>query len=170
MNWPTPFPMTTSVMLGGREASRVILPRVPVHGPAAPPLAPPDTVEEPAAIKHIGGGSAWPGSWTVLRDQVNQRSTVTWTGTAATAYPWGRFDHSERLIYDIDDAHPELARVQGDSEYIQAVKDHVLTWRGRLDVLSDAHTFFYEYTRTLLKDGVIIRTKTWKEPIPRDHQ
>jgi putative CocE/NonD family hydrolase len=170
MNWPTPFPMTTSVMLGGSAASRVILPRVPVHGRVAPPLARPDTVEKPAAIQHIGGGSAWPGSWTVLRDQVNQRSTVTWTGSAATAYPWGRFDHSERLIYDIDDAHPQLARVQGDSEYIQAVKDHVLTWRGRLDVSSDTDTFFYEYTRTLLKDGVIIRTKTWKEPIPRDHQ
>jgi uncharacterized protein len=169
MNWPTPFPMTTSVMLGGSAASSVMLPRVPVRGPAAPPLAPPDTVEEPAGIKH-SGGSAWPGSWTVLRDQVNQRSTVTWTGTTASVYPWGRFDHSERLTYDIDDAHPDLARVQGDSEYIQAVKDHVLTWRGRLDVSSDAQTFFYEYTRTLLKDGIIIRTKTWKEPIPRDHQ
>ena len=39
MNWPTPYPVTTSVMLGGSAASRVILPRVPVHGPAAAPLA-----------------------------------------------------------------------------------------------------------------------------------
>jgi uncharacterized protein len=170
MCWPTPYPLTTAVVLGGSGASQVILPRVPVHGPAAPRLAAPDAVEAPAAIKHIGAGSAWPGSWTVLRDQVNQRSTVTWTGSVATAYPWGRFDHSERLIYDVDDAHPDIARIQGDSEYIQAVKDHVLTWRGRLDVSSDAHTFFYEYTRTLLKDGAIIRTRTWKEPIPRDHQ
>jgi hypothetical protein len=46
----------------------------------------------------------------------------------------------------------------------------VLTWRGRLDVSSDAQTFFYKYTRTLLRDGVVIRTKTWEEPIPRDHQ
>jgi hypothetical protein len=88
----------------------------------------------------------------------------------AKAYPWGRFDHSERLTYDIDDAHPDVARVQGDSEYIQRVKDHMLTWRGRLDVSSDAHTFFYKYTRTLLRDGTIIRTKSWDEPIPRDHQ
>jgi uncharacterized protein len=170
MCWPTPYPLTTTVLLGGSAASQLILPRVPVRGSAAPPLAAPDPVEAPAGIKHLGGGAAWPGTWTVLRDQVNQRSTVTWTGSVATAYPWGRFDHSERLIYDIDDAHPDIARVQGDSEYIQAVKDHVLTWRGRLDVSSDAHTFFYEYTRTLLKDGVVIRTKTWKEPIPRDHQ
>jgi uncharacterized protein len=171
MNWPTPYPMTTSVILGGDAGSRVVLPRVPVHGPAAPAFAAPEPIEEPAGIKGIGGGgAAWPGEWTVLRDEARQRSTVTWKGATAVSYPWGRFDHSEKLTYDIDDAHPDIARVQGDSEYIQAVKDHVLTWRGRLDVSSDAQTFFYKYTRTLLRDGVAIRTRTWEEPIPRDHQ
>jgi hypothetical protein len=171
MNWPTPYPMTTSVMLGGDAASHVVLPRVPVHGPAAPAFAAPEPVEEFPGIEGIGGGgAAWPGEWTVLRDEGRQRSTVIWKGTTAVSYPWGRFDHSEKLTYDIDDAHPDTARVQGDSEYVQAVKDHVLTWRGRLDVSSDAQTFFYRYTRTLLRDGLIIRTKTWEEPIPRDHQ
>ena len=171
MNWPTPYPMTTFVMLGGDSASRIVLPRVPVHGPAAPAFAAPEPIEAPQGITGIGGGgAAWPGEWTVLRDEARQRSTVTWKGTTAVSYPWGRFDHSEKLTYDIDDAHPDVARVQGDSEYIQAVKDHVLTWRGRLDVSSDAQTFFYKYTRTLLRDGVVIRTKTWEEPIPRDHQ
>jgi len=171
MNWPTPYPMTTSLMLGGDAASRVVLPRVPVHGPAAPAFAAPEPVEEPPGIEGVGGGgAAWPGEWTVLRDEGKQRSTVIWKGATAVSYPWGRFDHSEKLTYDIDDAHPDVARVQGDSEYIQAVKAHVLTWRGRLDVSSDAQTFFYKYTRTLLRDGVIIRTKTWEEPIPRDHQ
>jgi len=169
MNWPTPYPMTTSLSLGGDAASRIVLPRVPVHGPAAPQFAAPQTIETPPGIKDVGAG-AWPGEWTVLRDEGRQRSTVTWTGTTAVSYPWGRFNHSEKLIYDIDDAHPELARVQGDSEYIQAVKDHALTWRGRLEISSDAHTFFYKYTRTLLRDGAIIRTRTWEEPIPRDHQ
>ena len=171
MNWPTPYPMTTSLLLGGDAASRIVLPRVPVHGPAAPALAAPEPVEGPEGITGIGGGgAAWPGEWTVLRDEGRQRSTVIWKGKTAVSYPWGRFDHSEQLTYDVDDAHPELARVQGDSEYIQAVKDHVLTWRGRLDVSSDAKTFFYKYTRTLLRDGAVIRTRTWEEPIPRDHQ
>jgi hypothetical protein len=169
MNWPTPYPMTTSLTLGGDAASGIVLPRVPVHGSAAPLFAAPDPIEAPPGIKEIGAG-AWPGEWTVLRDEARQRSTVIWKGTTAVSYPWGRFDHSEKLTYDVDDAHPDQARVQGDSEYIQAVKDHVLTWRGRLDVSSDAQTFFYKYTRTLLRDGVIVRTKTWEEPIPRDHQ
>jgi uncharacterized protein len=169
MNWPTPYPLTTSLAFGHSTPSVVNLPRVTVHGAVPRPFAAPEPVEKPPDIEQIGAG-AWPGSWTVLRDEVNQRSTVTWQGTAAVSYPWGRFDHSERLIYEIDDAHPELASVQGDSEYIQIVKNHILTWRGRLNVVSNAHTFFYKYTRTLLKDGAIIKTKTWEEPIPRDHQ
>ncbi len=169
MNWPTPYPMTTSIVLGGDAASRIVLPRVPPHGPAAPRFAVPEPIEAPAGITALGGGS-WPGEWTVLRDEARQRNTVIWKGQTATSYPWGRFEHTEQLTYDVDDAHPELARVRGDSEYIQAVKDHVLTWRGRLDVSSNAQTFFYKYTRTLLRDGAIIRTKSWEEPIPRDHQ
>ena len=144
---------------------------MPLHGPPAPAFAAPEPLEEPAGITGIGGGgAAWPGEWSVLRDEAKQRSTVIWKGKTAVSYPWGRFDHSEQLTYDIDDAHPELARVQGDSEYIQGLKGHVLTWRGRLDVSSDAQTFFYKYTRTLLRDGAVVRTKTWEEPIPRDHQ
>jgi predicted acyl esterase len=169
MNWPTPYPLTTSLAFGHSTPSVVNLPRVTVHGAVPPPFAAPEPIEKPASIESIGSG-AWPGSWTVLRDEVSQRSTVTWQGTAAVSYPWGHFDHSERLIYEIDDTHPELASVQGDSEYIQTVKNHILTWRGRLNVVSNAHTFFYKYTRTLLKDGAVIKTKTWEEPIPRDHQ
>ena len=169
MNWPTPYPMTTSVQLGGEAASRITLPRVPLRGPEAPQFAAPEPIETPTGITALAG-SAWPGEWTVLRDEARQRSTVIWKGQTAVSYPWGRFDHTEQLTYDVDDAHPELASVRGDSEYIQAVKDHVLTWRGRLDVSSDAQTFFYKYTRTLLRDGAVIRTKTWQEPIPRDHQ
>ncbi len=171
MNWPTPYPLTTWITLGGDAASQMVLPRVPIHGPAAPAFAAPDPIEEPRGIQGIGGGgAAWPGEWTVLRDEARQRSTVIWKGSTAVSYPWGRFDHSEKLTYDVDDAHPDAARVQGESEYVQAVKDHVLTWRGRLDVTSDARTFFYKYTRTLLRDGAVIRTKIWEEPIPRDHQ
>jgi len=170
MNWPTPYPLTTTLELGGSGASRVVLPRVPVHGAQPPALDPPEPVDAPTDIHYIDGSGAWPGSWTVLRDEDKQRSTVTWKGSVAVSYPWGRFDHSEQLTYDIDDAHPDLASVRGDSEYIQTVKDHILTWSGHLAVSSDAHTFFYLYERTLLKDGVIIRSKTWSEPIPRDHQ
>ena len=168
MLWPTPYPMTTSLVMGGNEASRVVLPRIPVHGAAPPALAAPEPTEAPPGI--TGSHAPWPGDWTVLRDEANQRSTVVWQGKTTTAFPWGPYDHSERLTYDIDDAHPDAARVQGDTDYNQTVSGHLLTWRGHHELSSDAHTFFYKYTRTLLRDGQVLRTKTWQESIPRDHQ
>jgi len=168
MLWPTPYPMTTSLMMGGSEASRVVLPRIPVHGTAVPALAKPEPIEEPPGITE--GHAPWPGEWTVLRDEANQRSTVVWQGKTTASFPWGPFDHSERIAYDVDDQHPESAKVQGDSEYNQTVDGHVLTWRGHHDLSSDAHTFFYKYTRTLLRDGSVVRSKTWTDSVPRDHQ
>jgi hypothetical protein len=35
---------------------------------------------------------------------------------------------------------------------------------------SDAGTFHYAYTRELLRNGAVVRTKTWREVIPRDLQ
>jgi hypothetical protein len=50
------------------------------------------------------------------------------------------------------------------------MKDGV--WLGVTYDVDDAHPDVarYKYTRTLLRDDVVIRTKTWEEPIPRDHQ
>ena len=168
MLWPTPYPMTTSLMMGGGEPSRVVLPRIPVHGTAAPLLALPEHIDEPPGITE--GHAPWPGEWTVLRDEANQRSTVVWQGKNSASFPWGPYDHSERIAYDVDDRHPETASVKGDSEYSHTVNGHVLTWRGHHELSSDAHTFFYKYTRTLLRDGSVVRSKTWTESVPRDHQ
>jgi predicted acyl esterase len=168
MLWPTPYPMTTSLVTGGSEASRITLPRIPVHGVQAASLAAPEPIEEVPDITE--GHAAWPGDWTVLRDEAHQRSTVIWQGKSDATFPWGRFDHSERITYEIDDAHPDSARVKADSEYNQTVHGQTLSWRGHHELSGDAHTFFYQYTRALLRDGTVVRTKTWTEAVPRDHQ
>ena len=60
--------------------------------------------------------------------------------------------------------------VRGEAEIIMALNDRTLDWRGHLSVTSDAKNFYYKYTRELLKDGVLIKTKTWEGNVPRDHQ
>ncbi|HVO46617.1 MAG TPA: CocE/NonD family hydrolase [Steroidobacteraceae bacterium] len=168
MTWPTPYPMTTSLQLGGVTGSRLELPQVGLQGRAAPEFTAPEPVETRADIK--GGASAWPGTWTLFRDEAGQKSQVVWEGKTSTDYAWGRFDHTERLAYTLDDAHPQSAAVTGDSEYIQKSKGHALIWRGHLTVTSDAGVFHYAYTRQLLRDTELVRTRSWKEDIPRDHQ
>jgi hypothetical protein len=95
---------------------------------------------------------------------------VTWAGKSEEHYPWGNETDSERITYLADDNHPETSSADGEAEIVIALKEHTLTWRGRLTLSSDAQNFYYKYTRQLLKDGQPLRHKTWEETIPRDHQ
>jgi len=170
MLWPTPYPMTTTLRLGGETGSSLALPIVPTHGEAPAPFAPPGPIEQPDGFATPGGDYAWPGTWSIARDENSGRSTVKWRGTTATTFPWGRSDHSEQIIYHVDDAHPEAADAEGEAETIETLADRVLTYRGHLRLASDAKVLHYSYTRELLRDGAVIRTRTWNEDIPRDLQ
>ena len=165
---PTPYSMTTSLELGGTNDSRLVLPVVPVHGAPAPAFEAPQPFEERKDIKSIG--FPWPGEWTVERDEARQKTTVHWKGKSETDYRWGKATDFENLTYDTDDAHPNISSVRGEAESIFALQGRELRWRGHLSVTTDQKNFYYKYTRELLKDGEIVKQKTWQETIPRDHQ
>src|SRR5262249_39928350 len=57
--WPTPYSMSTSLYLGGKDPSRLLLPTVPVVGPV-PPLA-------SKALPGISEPSANNGPWRIQR-------------------------------------------------------------------------------------------------------
>ncbi len=165
---PTPYSMTTSLKLGGAGGSRIVLPVVPVHGTAAPEFSPPQPVEERTDIK--AEGFPWPGEWILERDEARQKTSVRWKGKERSDYPWGREEDFESLTYDGDDSHPEASAVRGEAESVFTLKGRTLTWKGHLSVTTDSTNFYYKYTRELLKDGALLKSKTWQEVIPRDHQ
>jgi len=165
---PTPYAMTTSLELGGSEGSHLLLPVVPVHGASPPAFQPPQPSEERRDIRSTG--ELFPGEWTSIRDEVNRKTTVRWHGKTETTYPWGKETDYENLTYDADDARPESSAVQGEAKTVFELKNRVLTWQGHLSVTTDQKNFYYKYTREVLKDGRMIKTKTWQEAIPRDHQ
>jgi predicted acyl esterase len=168
MMLPTPYAMTTSLELGGSNGSRLVLPVVPVHGAPARAFSLPQPSEQRADIKNEG--FPWPGEWTVERDEAHQKTTVHWKGKDGYEYPWGTQYDFENLTYDADDAHPETCSVRGEAESIFKLEDRTLIWRGHLLVTTDQQNFFYKYTRELVKDGQMVKSKTWQETIPRDHQ
>jgi uncharacterized protein len=169
--WPmvlsTPYNLTTSLQLGGSQGSRLVLPVVPTHGEAARHISPPQPSEERSDLKSFG--FPWPGEWLVTRDG-RQKTSVLWKGKMGAEYPWGKETDLETLTYEIEDADPEVNMIQGEAETTLDLKDRVLAWSGHLSLSSDAKNFFYKYTRELRKDGVLIKTKTWEETIPRDLQ
>ena len=168
MMLPTPYSMTTSLALGGPQGSRLLLPVVPAIGAEAPQFSAPEPAEERSDIK--SEGFPWPGEWTVERDEARQKTTVHWKGKDGYEYPWGKQDDFENLTYQGDDAHPETSSVWGEAESVFTLKGRTLTWRGHLSVTTDQNNFYYKYTRELVKDGQLLKTKTWQETIPRDHQ
>ncbi len=168
MVWPTPYAMTTSLQLGGEAGSRLVLPLVPPSPYAAPQFAPPEPTEERADIE--GEGFPWPGDWKTERDEVNATTKVTWNGKSEETYPWGKETDLEAITYLADDNHPDISSVQAEAQIRMVMKKQTLTWLGHLTLTSDAHNFYYKYTRELLKDGQKLREKSWQETIPRDHQ
>jgi len=169
--WPmvlsTPYNMTTALELGGARGSRITLPVVPVKGAAAS-ISPPQPAEERTDLKSLG--FPWPGEWLVTRDEGHQKTTVLWKGKMGGEYPWGKETDLEKLIYEVEDAHPDVNVIHGEAETTLELKDRVLVWSGHLSFTSDARNYFYKYTRELRKDGSLIKTKTWEEMIPRDMQ
>jgi predicted acyl esterase len=165
---PTPYPMTTSLELGGSEGSRLVLPVVPVHGTSPTAFQPPQPSEERSDIRSTS--ELFPGEWTQTRDEVNRKTTVHWHGQTETIYPWGKETDYESLTYDANDVHPEISAVQGEAKSVFELKARALTWQGHLSVTTDQKNFYYKYTRELLKDGKLVKSKTWQETILRDHQ
>jgi uncharacterized protein len=165
---PTPYAMTASLELGGDSGSRLVLPIVPVHGIVPPAFSQPEPSDKRTDIQ--SEGFPWPGEWTVERDEARQKSTVHWKGKDGYKYPWGKQDDFEELTYDCDDAHPDISSVRGEAESIFTLKGRTLIWRGHLSVTTDQKNFYYKYTRELFKDSQLIKSKTWQEAIPRDHQ
>src|SRR3984957_6722310 len=168
MIWPTPYAMTTSLVLGGAEGSRLILPVVPMSA-GAPPHFDPAVADEalPGVDSH---GDTWPGSVTTERDEINHRTRVYWKGDSSSGFPWGHEKYHEDLTYEASDADSSVSSIHGEADTIIDAGDRDIVWRSHLQLKSDAQNFYYEYRRELVVNDRVVRKKSWKETIPRDHQ
>ena len=100
MIWPTPYPMTTSLWLGGPNTSRLELPLVPLEPPARLHFNAPEK-ETPLAGVTTEGDTWPPQDWTVTRDVLAGSTRVAWSGNDSSKYPWGKLKDHE---------HDELRR------------------------------------------------------------
>ena len=168
MAWPTPTAMTTSLMMGGLDGSRLVLPLVPNSIYATPVFSAPEPKEERKDIQ--SAGFPWPGEWKTERDELAGKTKVLWNGKSEETYPWGKETDTEALTYEADDNHPEISSMHGEAEIGMALKERTLSWKGHLTLTSDAKNFYYKYVRELYQDGKLVKDKTWEETVPRDHQ
>jgi hypothetical protein len=92
------------------------------------------------------------------------------TNNNATRYPWGTERSHETIRYDINDNAPADAAVTGTHRMEVELPGRTLIWDAELTFRSDRQNFFYVYRRRLTENGRLVREKTWRETIARDHQ
>jgi hypothetical protein len=190
MFWPTPYPVTTTLRLGP-EASRLVLPVVPVRGQSknsAPSAVRPDRVagdfhsapKFPPPVAYPGApGFATLDSGTasgygeissVDHNPQTGEVTVRATNSGGNVYPWGTETYLETIEHRTSDANPAAASMRGTHRIEIALQKRTLLFEGELDFRSDATYFYYDYTRRVSENGVLAREKRWTETIPRDFQ
>ncbi len=174
MIWPSPYPMTTSLHLGGENATRIVLPVVPHADRPRPSFLPPTEDPKLPGYRDTESELASPSGYAEVsaleRDPRHGTTKVVLTNGGGSEYPWGSTSYSEVITYEGQDDHPDTPLVSSEYETTVRLVDRLLTWQGLFSFKSDQENFYYHYTRRLLKDGELVREKTWDEVIERDHQ
>lgn len=172
MFWPTPYPMTASLLLGGPDPTRLVLPVVPRADRPAPRFLPPeaDPALEGFSVLDGGTNSGYGEISSIERSPQRCATKVVATNMSETKYPWGTEQYTESIAHEAQDDHPEATSVLGEYSTTVRLPDRILRWESRVTFRSDRENFYYRCLRRLLKDGTLIREKNWEDTIPRDFQ
>ncbi len=172
MFWPTSDPMTTLLKLGGASPTRVVLPVVPQVRRPRPAFLPPDPDAPLPGYQALEGGtdSGYAEVSSIDRNPIHRATKIVAGNMSGMAYPWGTERTTERITHEAQEDHPEAVSVLGEYAAEVALAGRVLRWESCLSFRSDRKAFRYSYVRRLLKDGALVREKSWDEAIPRDFQ
>jgi predicted acyl esterase len=173
MIWPTPSAMTTGLSVDGAKASHIVLPVVPQSDRTGPEFLPPTKNPELPGYFDLKIGdettSGYAETRSIERSPLAFQTRIVASGTYGSVYPWATIKYWENMVHEAQDNDPARASVTGKSRYTVELEDRTLTVEGDLSFTSDREDFYYLYTRRVLENGKLIREKTWKETIPRDH-
>jgi hypothetical protein len=73
-------------------------------------------------------------------------------------------------VHEARDDRPEAASVRGEYAITIELPERTLIWESHVELRSDSENFYYSNKRRLLRNGDLVREKTWQDTIPRDHQ
>jgi predicted acyl esterase len=166
MFWPSPYSMTTTFEMGTGQESHITLPIVPAASRKAAQQAASAVGSRNLSFREAGAfpaakGNGWIGPAHFERDEVAGVTTVTYTvGTVS------------RIVvkYQAYDTDPAKARYLGTLRVKWPWNDEEAELYGETEIVSDETSFHYRHARQLLRNGIVVREKTWKSAIPRDHQ
>ena len=172
MLWPTPYPMTTSLVTGGEDGSLIQLPVVPPGEERQPNFKQPAENPVLAGYETLDAGNIT-GYAAITSTKVDPDTGEVFgiaTNAGATQYPWGVERFEDEIEHRTSDADPARTSVRGRYTLTQELPDRTLVFEQKTLFKSDEENFNLSITRTVLKDGELFAEREWDETIPRDHQ
>jgi putative CocE/NonD family hydrolase len=145
MLWPTPYPMTTTLEIGGDNGARLELPVIPFENRATPIFKTPK--EDPSLE---GFGFALNGT--------------------TYQFPWGIERFEEKLEHRTSDVNPAQTSVTGIYAVVKEVEGRTLRLEQDVEFKSDENNFRLIFIRRIKVNGELFHEKKWDEIIPRDFQ
>jgi predicted acyl esterase len=174
MIWPTPSAMTTTLSVDGVNPSHIVLPLIPQSDRPRPDFLPPAKDPELSGYASVKVGDETESGYaefrSIERSLGKSTTQVTASGSYGSVYPWATIKYWENIVHESQDKEPAKASVTGKNRYTVDLGKRTVTLEADLSLTSDGGNFYYTYTRRALENGKLIREKTWKETIARDHQ
>jgi hypothetical protein len=172
MFWPTPYAMTSKLIHGGEQGSRIELPVIPPGERAGPDFLPPAENPSLPGFETLDSGnvSGYGEIEAVRRDPETGEAYGVATNSGATRYPWGLETFEERIEHRTSDRDPSITSVTGTYALTQELSDRTLRFEQDVVFSSDRENFRLRFVRRLKVDGEVIREKEWDQLIPRDFQ
>jgi putative CocE/NonD family hydrolase len=167
MVWPSPTPGTTSLFTG--NDTWLELPVQPLQNETNPTCMLP--VAEPSDAAPFGKELENKGPvFNSVRNEQTGESIFTTENAVAWTIRDNQFRSSESYRWDVNDATPANARYTGERRNVFTIKNNEIDLATKAKIESDATHFNVTFTKTLRKNGELVREKTWLERIPRMFQ
>lgn len=172
MFWPTPYPMTSKLELGGIQGSRVTLPVAPATQLPQPTFKKPEPDPTLPGYETLDAGNitGYGEIKAVQHDPDTGEAFGVATNSGSTRYPWGIERFEERIEHRTSDENPAVTSVRGIYALTQELADRTLRFEQDVMFSSDAQNFRLTFKRLLKIDGKVVHKKHWDEIIPRDFQ
>jgi hypothetical protein len=163
MIWPSPYPMVSRVIVG---PSTIDLPVVPAESRYAAPLLP---VPVPRASR---ADVTWIRSdatgMQVTPDSTSGITAVRWSTGSEKLIGATRYTYSEKESYTASDDLPAVAEFEGTAITHIAPPGKGLRIETTIRIRSDALALDVLVGRRLWRGEVLLRSKQWRESLPRE--
>jgi hypothetical protein len=169
MTWPTPYPMTTTLATGIEE-THIAVPVIPPGPYEKPDFRAPEPRESAPDARDFGS-DVWPqGTYEYKRDLVHGTVAVEWRGKGSYEVKGIRYSFTELNIYETNDRDPARSRFLGEASDTIELPGRKIFLLTNGEIESDEKNFHLTFTRRIYENEKLLRTREWKETVPRDFQ